>query len=120
MPDGRFYVSFPCWFLVRGVDNTADGPRIGPGTTLQTMSSADGLSVPVFTDEDLASRFADDSDLPDDVMMIPCADPPQLVAWLETAREAGTAAVVFDPLKATGNNRRVWAINYAIEQLKKG
>lgn len=108
-----YTVPYPCWILVRM--EPPEPPK------LVTMVDDDGeLTIPVFTDEDLAHRYCDDSDMPDEVEVISAESPAILSGILEGASTAGFSFVAFDPALSTGDSRRVWALDYAIERIRMG
>ena len=103
-------------------DRRSRPERGGPteATKLVTMKNDRGqLSLPVFTDQDLAQRYWNDSDdLPDKVTVGTFDTPEKLADLLDVAQADGIAYVVFDPKKSSGANPRAWPIAYAAERIR--
>lgn len=118
-----FEPHYPCWIVVTSgsVTQDSDGEfRFSAGgvsfVTLQ--DDAKELSVPIFTDEHLATVFVESGDTDDVIVAI--EDRQRLIDMLGEAEKSGAVAVVFDPPGAVGMARRVWAIEYAIDRLRQG
>jgi hypothetical protein len=86
---------------------------------LITMRNDHGeLSLPIFTDSDLAERYYNESDDIEEVALGETDTLEKLADVLDGARHLGIVSVVFDPLKSTGTSPRVWPIAYVAERIR--
>lgn len=115
-----FHVTYPSWILVHESSLATDEQGIVTFADQIAFVTLEDTSrqrcLPVFTDEDLATRFIDEAQGMDEVRAIAAEDPAMLGDFLAMA--TGVAAfVVFDPQTAVGWNRRVWLIEHVIQRL---
>jgi hypothetical protein len=105
-----FWAPEPCWVIV----NNETGGLVG-------MENDHGQQVlPIFTDDDLADRFLEDSpDAPVDTDLLPL-DQLGLAAQLEAAHLGGVLLAVFDPPASRGSFPRTWPTNYAAQRIRNG
>jgi hypothetical protein len=96
-----FAIVFPVWFLVRH-----------DGTPLRAKDSA-GKAVIMFTDEDLAQAFLDESP-PGKFTLRSFDDPSSFLSLLESLEKAGNTHVVADPSRPSAATKKAAVISFAV------
>ena len=118
--DGDFYVHYPSWIIVHKNSIVATGEQLkltGQPEFLMIGDDANDKSFPVFSDDDLAVRFLEASNL-QAFAAVAAENPQTLLAFLGAVNGKPASHVVFDPPKTSGWERRVWPIEYVIKRLK--
>jgi hypothetical protein len=123
--DDVFPVAYPCWLLVHESSLTytqEEGPALAEQILFVTVPGRPGQrSLPVFTDRELARRFADGADGLDEAVLVEVDSRAALLDFLNLVVGDGVAdRVVLDPPQAVGPSRRAWAIDAVIRQLTTG
>lgn len=117
----KFLVPYPCWVVLHPSSLTKGGDGewefVLPIRYVMAKNDDGDVTLPVFTDTDLAARFRDATQGMSTVKIVSIANHEQFVGILETLR--GTVhKVAFDPPQAIGIHRRVYPLEYTIKQVR--
>lgn len=120
-PGEGFHIPYPSWYFVTGTGFDADGVLTGNPKLVAMQDDGNELSLPIFTDSDLAERFHNASgETPSEAYIGIAETAEKLAHLLDEAKRLGITFVVFDPARATGANSRVWPIEYAVGRIRNG